>query len=106
MKQKRQYIRIPISADVTLSNLQTSRIKVKAVNISEGGITVTTPPQPFSHDTQYHVQLDTPCGNRVQMVATLIHQADGLAGFKSLLMDKHSKGVIENLALTPLSAHP
>ena len=83
---------------MTLSNLQTSRIKVKAVNISVGGIAVTSPTQPFSQDTQYHLQLDTPCGNRVQMVASLIHQENGVAGFKSLLMDKQSKGAIQNLA--------
>ena len=96
MGYKREHIRIPIAAVATLSCLQNERIKARAVNICAGGLGITginTDPAP----TQYHVQLETRCGEQIELLARVAHRNDHVTGLKTIIIDKRNLNYINDL---------
>jgi len=96
MDHKRIFIRVPLSAEANLANSTNPTIKVKTINISQGGIATIA----FSEEVtnaDYQIEVITEDGQRIEIFAKLLHAEESVAGFHTLQIDKKSQEVINNL---------
>ena len=96
MKLKRIYVRVPLSGEATLSNNSNPTIRARTIDISQGGLAVEV----FSGEVptaEYHIEILTEAGQRIDMFAQLVRADDSIAGFQALQIDQKSQEIIRNL---------
>jgi c-di-GMP-binding flagellar brake protein YcgR len=96
MKLKRIYVRVPLSGEATLSNNSNPTIRARTIDISQGGVAIKT----FSGEVptaEYHIEILTEAGQRIEMFARLVRADDSIAGFQALQIDQKSQEIIRDL---------
>jgi len=86
VKYKRIHVRVPVSGDVLLSNGGEAYIKARAIDISMGGVAVTSPAEPLTKSS-YDIVVTTEGGNKIEMTARPIRQDGDVLGFKITRID-------------------
>ena len=96
MDHRRIFIRVPLRAEASLVLSQNVTIKVKTIDISQGGVATVA----FSEEVpnaDYRIEILTEDGQKIEIFAKLVHVEESIAGFHILMMDKKSQEVINNL---------
>ena len=96
MDHRRIFIRVPLRAEASLVLSQNVTIKVKTIDISQGGVATVA----FSEEVpnaDYRIEILTEDGQKIEIFAKLVHVEASIAGFHILMMDKKSQEVINNL---------
>jgi hypothetical protein len=93
MGYKRIFVRVPLTAEATLSGETKKKIKAHTVDISQGGFCITGPSEALS-ESEYQIEIMTHDGQALQMFAKLVHQDKNRAGFQTTKMDGQSLEVI------------
>jgi c-di-GMP-binding flagellar brake protein YcgR len=96
MPHKRIYIRVPLSAEASLAIPSNPTVRVKTIDISQGGVATVA----FSEEVpnaDYRIEILTEEGQKIEIFAKLVHAEDSIAGFHTLKMDKKSQEIINNL---------
>lgn len=81
MSHKRLHIRVPVTAEVSLTSNDAIMIEAQAIDISAVGIRVSTPDTAPRPDTEYVVEIKTKSHGVTQFMAKLIHEGEYGAGF-------------------------
>ncbi len=79
---RRIHVRVPVSCEVSISHPD-SNIKVKMINISQGGIAVTAPAQPLPEQI-FQIEITTEDDRTLYIEGLLLRQNDDHAAFKTL----------------------
>jgi hypothetical protein len=93
MGYKRIFVRVPLTAEATLSGETKKTINARTVDISQGGFCITEPSEALS-ESEYQIEIVTRDGQTVRMFAKLVHQNKDRAGFQTMTMDGQSLEVI------------
>ncbi len=96
MAHKRLYVRIPLAGEAILSNKHGERTKTTTIDISPGGIGVSSPAQALELE-EYQINVATAAGKNVQFSATLIRHDEHSVGFCTTDIDKTNLHVIADL---------
>lgn len=96
MGHKRIFVRVPLTAEATLSGGQKKAIKARTVDISQGGFCITGPSEELS-ESEYQIEIVTANGDRMKMYARLVRRDGDCAGFETLEMDEQSLEIITYL---------
>lgn len=97
MGYKRLHIRVPISAEATLSSTQGEvSIKARTIDISQGGLSITSTSEHLESE-EYQVEIETSEGQIIAFTASLIRKDDQSAGFRTLHIDKEYLATISKL---------
>ncbi len=82
MGYSRIYIRVPLSGSATLINTdQDIRFTVQTINISQGGLALSTIEDELPGGT-YHIEIITEENGTISLDAELLRQTDKLLGFQ------------------------
>jgi c-di-GMP-binding flagellar brake protein YcgR len=96
MKNRRMYVRVPLSGAAILSSSSNPKIKARTVDISQGGAAITAFSEKLSSSV-YQIEIVTEAGEKIEISARLVRVDDPIAGFQTLQMDQKSQKIIENL---------
>ncbi len=97
MGYKRLHIRVPISAEATLSsNHGKVVIKARTIDISQGGLSIKETSEHLESE-EYQVQIETGEGQTIAFTASLIRKDDQSAGFRTLHIDEEYLATISEL---------
>jgi hypothetical protein len=93
MGHKRIFVRVPLTAEATLSAGQKKAITARTVDISQGGFCITGPSEDLS-ESEYQIEIVTANGDRLNMYARLVRRDGEYAGFETLEMNDQSLEII------------
>jgi c-di-GMP-binding flagellar brake protein YcgR len=96
MRFKRIFVRVPLNGEAILSNSNNPTIKARTIDISQGGVSVVR----FSKEVpvaEYHIEILTEAGQKIEIFAKLVRVDDSIAGFQTLQIDQKSQEIIQNL---------
>jgi c-di-GMP-binding flagellar brake protein YcgR len=96
MRFKRIFVRVPLNGEAILSNCNNPTIKARTIDISQGGVSVVS----FSKEVpvaEYHIEILTEAGQKIEIFAKLVRVDDSVAGFQTLQIDQKSQEIIQNL---------
>lgn len=97
MGYKRLHVRVPITAEATLSSTQGEvSIKARTIDISQGGLSITNTSEHLENH-EYQVQIETSEGQTIAFTASLMRKDDHSAGFRTLHIDKEYLATISEL---------
>ncbi len=96
MKYKRIHVRVPVSGEVLLSSGGEAFIKARAIDISLGGVAITSPAEPLTENS-YDIIVTTEGGNKIEMTAQLGRQDGDVLGFKISQIEDSELQVIKVL---------
>lgn len=96
MGNKRRYIRVPMSGEAILSSSNNPTITARIINISQGGVAVTTLSEEIPTG-EYQIEILTEAGQKIEIFAHLVRLDNSIAGFETLQIDQKSKELIKNL---------
>ncbi len=83
MGYRRVFIRVPLSGSATLINKeQDIRITVQTINISQGGLALSTIEDELPHGI-YHIDIVTEGNGTIELEAELLRQTGKLIGFQT-----------------------
>lgn len=96
MQYQRLHIRVPATAEVTLSISDSVRISASAINISAGGICITAPSHVLEDD-EYYVEVITPEKIKVVFSGFPVYQTETTVGIKITKISKDDLKTIYQL---------
>lgn len=96
MTYKRIHVRVPISGEALLLSGKGSSIKAQAIDISQGGVAITTPNVPLTQNT-YDIIITIKDGKKIRVAGCLVRLDGGVLGFKIDDIDSNSKQIITDL---------
>ncbi len=96
MTYKRIHVRVPISGEALLLSGKGTSIKALAIDISQGGVAITTPDVALTQNT-YDIIITIKDGKKIRIAACLVRQDGGLVGFKIDHIDSNSMQIITDL---------
>jgi len=96
VKYKRIHVRVPVSGEVLLSSGGEAFIKARAIDISLGGVAITSPAEPLTENS-YDIIVTTEGGNKIEMTAQLGRQDGDVLGFKISQIEDSELQVIKVL---------
>ena len=96
MRNKRRYVRVPLSGEAILSNSSNTTIKARTIDISQGGVAIVGISEEVS-TAEYQIEILTEAGPKIEIFAQLVRVDDSIAGFQILRIDKKSQEIIKNL---------
>ncbi len=96
MAHKRTHVRVPITAEASLSDGRGGQIKARTIDISPGGLGVVNPSKPLGQ-SDYKVEVTTAEGERIEFIATLIRKNEDSSGFRTSEIDEQSLRVIASM---------
>lgn len=93
---RRIYVRVPLQAAAILVSSPAQTIKAKTNDISQGGVAITAFSEKFS-GTEYHIEILTEAGQRIEFSAKLVRADDSIAGFQILQIAPEDMEIIKEL---------
>lgn len=96
MEYHRVHIRVPIQANATLSDRRGLVIKVKAIDISKGGISLEKPIEELAQN-EYFIQVETETGEIIKLTAVLVRQNAHTIGFRTVDIEGRDLQLITEL---------
>ena len=96
MQYQRLHIRVPVSADVTLSSGEKVRIGAHAINISAGGLCISAPSH-LLEELDYYIEILTRENGKITFSGFPIYQSDTSVGIKITSIDKENLNTIYKL---------
>lgn len=96
MGNKRIHVRVPLRGEAVLSTSKNPTIKACTIDISQGGVAVTTFARKLA-DADYQIEILTKEGQKIDIIARLVRVDDSVAGFQTLKIDNNSLEIIRNL---------
>lgn len=96
MSYKRIHVRVPIQGEAHLLSCTDTAIKAQTIDISHGGVAITSPDVPLTEDT-YEIIITFKDGKEIKLAAYLVRQENGVLGFKTDKIDSDSLQIITDL---------
>lgn len=96
MSYKRIHVRVPIQGEALLLSCKDTSIKAQTIDISHGGVAITSPDVPLTEDT-YDIIITFKDGKKIRIAAYLVRQEGGVLGFKTDKIDNDSLQIITDL---------
>ena len=87
MQYQRLHIRVPVTADVTLSVGDEVKIEARAINISAGGLCIATPSHLLG-EQEYHITIITKESGKIGFAGVPVYQTESSVGIKITSIDK------------------
>lgn len=96
MSYKRIHVRVPIQGEALLLSCKDASIKSQTIDISHGGVAITSPDVPLTENT-YDIIITFKDGKKIRIAAYLVRQEGGVLGFKTDKIDSDSLQIITDL---------
>ena len=96
MQYQRLHIRVPVTADVTLSVGDEVRIGARAINISAGGLCISAPSHLLG-EQEYHVEIITEQNYKIVFSGFPVYQTESSVGIKITSIDRDNLRAIYEL---------
>lgn len=87
MQYQRLHIRVPVSADVTLSVGEEVKVAARAINISAGGLCIAAPSHLLG-EQEYHIEIIAVDGEKISFSGFPVYQTESSVGIKITEIDK------------------
>jgi len=95
MKYQRLHIRVPASGDAILMEKGEVKVKARIINVSVGGMGITSPSQ-LIHKHEYQIQVVTPSHGEILFSGVAVYQTKKSIGIKITSIEKdHLKTIYQ-----------